>query len=375
MPQGDFMKFSPNIVTALAIASVSLGLATSASAQYYTVQDLGQVDAYALNAFGQVAGVDYSGSSAQGFYTGVNGIGMNVISLPEGSGNSWAYGINDQGQVVGQYADGAGDARGFVTGSGGQGFTGVSYPGSGSVNVLAINGSGQYVGWADSQAIASGAQGNGWQTLDIPSNLVSIASAINASGQVLGVAADPQSENSYTTFLTGPNGQGFNQVGSPLGVPFFGGGLNNHGDVVGQAFTESGMRAFFVGANNGTTIDLGTLGGTFSRAMAINDQGAIVGFSTAVGDYTGSNSEAFIILGEGQEMVRLSSLTVNFEGSLSEAVAVNNAGQILTKSFGRSYLLTPTAIPEAQTSAMMLLGLGAIAWIGVRQQRRRHAQA
>lgn len=364
------MKFARQALSTIAAASLCLGFMSSASAQHYLVQDLGNVVGTSLNALGQVAGYQYTDSSVQAFYTGANGIGQNFLAL----GGASAYGINDLGQVVGQYTTSTGDLHGFVTGASGQGITDVTLSSSSAINLLAINANGQYGGWVaegeTQNAISTGPNGTGLQTLSLPgTTLGSTVTGINASGQVLGYAF---TGDSAFTYITGPNGQGATQIG-PNGAA--GLGLNNQGDVVGQTFTEAGdPRGFLTRANGSTTI-LGTLGGFASRATGINDSGVIVGMSLTADAPDGSSTNAFVILGDGQDMVSLASLAVDFEGTFAEAVAVNNAGQILVNSFGRSYLLTPTAIPEAQTSAMMLLGLGAIGWVGVRQQRRRQFHA
>ena len=354
------MNFRKSMSLAAAVG-LCLSMASTASAQNYTFLDLGQVTANALNDLGQVAGVISSESSAQAFYTGANGIGINMLAAMPTVGNSWAFGINNSGQVVGDYSTSSG-THGFVTGAGGQGVTDVVYPNANDTTLTGINASGQTVGRTSNQAITSGPNGAGWQTLNIPSSmLLSTGRAINANGQVLGIASDMSSEMAFTTFITGPNGQGYNQVGSLAGIPLEGAALNNHGDVVGQSYSDTGVFAFFADASDGTVTNLGALGdGTFSQALAINDQGTIVGASTENTSWWGTS--AFIIGGKGQDMIKLSTLVIGFEGSFTEAVAINNAGQILVRDGLHSYLLTPTAIPETQTSAMLMLGFLGMAW-------------
>ncbi|MDO9004210.1 MAG: hypothetical protein Q7V20_12220 [Aquabacterium sp.] len=367
------MKFTRQTVAAIVATSLCLGFVSSATAQRYSVLDLGYVTGTSLNSLGQVAGYRYTDySTIEAFYTGADGTGLTSLGAPQGSSSAWAYGINDQGQVVGQYTTSTGDAHGFVTGPGGQGASDVSYGSAGSVSLVAINANGQYAGWADQAAITSGPNGTGLQAVNLPGSLGSVVTAINGSGQVLGIAF---TNDSGYTFRTGPNGQGISQVGPTFGTGL---ALNNQGDVVGQVFTDEGEARGFLTLANGATTMLGTLGGNFSRGTGINDQGVIVGTSLQIDAYDSTQTTAFVIPGQGQDMVSLASLAnvaADYDGTFAEAIAVNNSGQILVTGYGRSFLLTPTAIPEAQTSAMMLLGLGAIAWGSVRQQRRRPAQA
>jgi probable HAF family extracellular repeat protein len=68
-------------------------------------------------------------------------------------------------------------------------------------------------------------------------------------------------------------------------------------------------------------VDLGTLGGAFSRATAVNDNGQIIGNSSTAGDAT---QHAFSWTAAGG-MVDLGTLG----GSFSEAIGVNATGQVV----------------------------------------------
>jgi probable HAF family extracellular repeat protein len=99
--------------------------------------------------------------------------------------------------------------------------------------------------------------------------------------------------------------------------------VNAHGQVVGTGSTPSGDNQAFLWAAGSGMVSLGTLGGTSSEARAINDQGQVVGLSTtASGDW-----HAFLWT-ENEGMKDLGTLS----GNSSFATAINNRGQIIGES-------------------------------------------
>src|SRR6266496_1051343 len=96
--------------------------------------------------------------------------------------------------------------------------------------------------------------------------------------------------------------------------------VNNRGQVAGNSATASGDQHPFLW-QKGTMTDLGTLGGSFGQvANAINDLGQVVGYGWTIGD-----ASYHALLWQNGTMTDLGALT----GCCSNAVAVNGLGQVV----------------------------------------------
>ncbi len=118
-------------------------------------------------------------------------------------------------------------------------------------------------------------------------------------------------------------------------------GINNRGAMVGAMINPETTSVEACVIEEGISRMLGTLGGSFSVARAINNEGEIVGGSLAADD---GNFHAFLFVNE--QLIDLNRLIVNASGwELVQAIAINDTGQIVgIGSLGgkdRIFLLMP----------------------------------
>lgn len=112
--------------------------------------------------------------------------------------------------------------------------------------------------------------------------------------------------------------------------------INESGQVVGESYTARGrMRGFLW--KSGQMIELGTLGGPASCAVAVNERGHVIGWSD-----TGRTDTRHAFLWRNGRMIDLGTLG----GRISEAAAINERGQIVGSSRTR-HALDKTGVYES----------------------------
>ena len=337
------MKYPAN---RFSLAALFFASATAAFGQYQAY-DLGTLGgssstAYGINNQGTIVGISNTPGGAQHAFSYQNGVMSDLGTL--GGSFSTAHSINDAGTIVG-WANLPGDNvyHAFSCQNGVMKDLGTL--GGDSSYATGINDQGMIVGF-------SGLTGN-------PTNLTvplyhafgyyngtindlgtlggfSSAAGINIQGAVVGSTA--------TGLNTPPNAFVFqNGVMSNLGT--LGGnisqafGINDQGRVVGLSNVAYGAPNHAFSYANGIMADLGTLGGDVSIAYSINNNAEIVGFSNVV---PGGAQHAFSYQNGVMTDLTPYLAAIGMGTGNSIAWAVNDSGEIVGQgSNGHAFLLVP----------------------------------
>src|SRR5206468_2171518 len=167
------------------------------------------------------------------------------------------------------------------------------------------------------------------QELGTLGGAVSQAKAVNPRGDVVGTSRD--SVGRSRAFLW-KQGSGILDLRPSTGVNSSANDINEQGDIVGGG--DTGFAAFHAYLlSEGTSVDLGTLGGNESEALAVNRPGQAVGHSRVAG---APAKRAFFIPEPGR-MVDLGTLG----GATSIAHDVNDRAEVV------GFAETPGGQPRA----------------------------
>jgi probable HAF family extracellular repeat protein len=286
------------------------------NAQALSINDNGQV---------LVSAVDVSGSEPFADNADFNDI-YNIhthtfTALPAVPGavanSTLANGINDSGQIVGQYDPGNGGSSAFLYTGGVYTTINPFHDSDPNIFALAISNNGLITGADD--------------------NIDSMGDALSSQGFV-------GSGGLYTSF----------QFGSVPGTFTVGRGVNDSGTVVGHYSLPSGVHGMFLD-QGGVITDITAPGAVEEVPGQMNDAGVIVG--GVVFDPTYSSEDGFIYKNGVTTLL-------DFPGSAYTFIeGINNQGDIVgtysaAADIGGAFLAVP--LPEPATWALMLVGLGGL---------------
>lgn len=246
---------------------------------------------------------------------------------------SFAYGINNAGQVIGSAGTANGQMHATVFSGTGSNNTDLGTLGGTTSAAFSINDNGQIVGEAfltnhNTRAVLFSGTGSGNINLgnlgdNVVSDPYSVAYSINRSGQVVGYSLDPNSHARAVLFSgTGSGNTDLGTLGGSRSSAF---SINDSGKIAGYAASLTGFdrAALFSGTGSGNQ-DLGALGGVSSYGFDMNESGKIVGSATD----TNGDSFAALYSGSGSGAINLGTLG----GSESSAFGINKSGQIVGNS-------------------------------------------
>jgi probable HAF family extracellular repeat protein len=154
-----------------------------------------------------------------------------------GSRSSQAFGINDRGQVVGEYKDTAGKFHGYLWDKGR--FMTIDVPGATVTSLRAINDRGQILGtYTDERSPSRGfvLERGRYTPFDGPGAQLTFPFGLNNRGQIVGISGDPADPTTARGFLLAKGAKGpfilISRPGATVTVPT---GINNRGQIVGVA--------------------------------------------------------------------------------------------------------------------------------------------
>jgi probable HAF family extracellular repeat protein len=267
--------FGAVAVALLALASGERATAAALITSYESILFPGSIETHPwdINSAGVVVG-EYRLPDRGGFHGFIYSGGVFTTVEAPGADSTTLYGINDQGEVVGEAGGGA-ITTAFKYSNGV--FENITIPGAAGVVALDINNSGEIIGNFLTGSLDAGLEGHlftltagGLTTFEGPHS-AAWSEALSNNGSFAGFGPGGFFHNTA----------GFHEIGGldPRG-------LNDLGHIVGQTGTIDG---FLFNRGRFEVFDVGS---GFTVATGINNEGAIVGYFH---DFTDGREKGFLL--------------------------------------------------------------------------------
>jgi probable HAF family extracellular repeat protein len=280
-----------SLLPAVLSLSLLLSALVSAHAATYTfttfaVPDATFTFAYGINDTGQIVGRFGDGTGNHGFLW--DGTTFTNIDVPDATFTE-PHGINNLGQIVGSFGDFTGSGlHGFLKDQNRETLTtfDVPVPDATRPTVYGINDSGEVIGTVTQNPDLHHGfliDGDTLTIIDVPDSRFTFVHGINHAGQIVGYFRDAGGRDH--AFLT--DGETFTTFDAPapgtmLTVPY---GLNDAGQMVGYFSGAGGDQGFLTDGDTFTTIAVP--GGSDTKPYGINTAGQIVGTFLGPATYQG----------------------------------------------------------------------------------------
>ncbi|MFZ6723322.1 hypothetical protein [Undibacterium sp. Ji49W] len=291
-----------------------------------------------VNAQGQSAGalLGADGSMHVGLFVGQTSADLGSID----GGINQVNGINNSAQVVGYTILANYDERAFVAST--SGMVNLGTLGGRFGRAVAVNASGVITGYSTTSMTNNlnrcfVSYGNGLVNIGSLATTGScMPSAINDAGQIVGTAYNGTASHAFLY-----DGNQFHDLGTLGGKTSAANGINQLGQVVGQAQTINGdIRAFLYTAGQMTNLGSPRATGGASSAYSVNASGQAIGYYTVPGDSTRRP-----ILFSNGTIIDINTLLPELTEVDGSVIYLNDAGQIAgtgkINGVRHAFLLTP----------------------------------
>lgn len=341
------------IVAALILAPALLAPLSSQADPRYTVTFLQEhFTPSAINNSGQMTGsIDTEDGAAHlAIYSGGSVTDFGSLF----SGNSYGYALNDARQIAGVSFAPDGTAHGFRFDNGT-----VTELGAGTIG-FGINAQGDVVGQQlhDGGTLRAFLYGTGTGLTELPllgTGNIATAYDINDTGKIVGESnIDSELHAPFHPFLYS-HGQ-LRDLGTLAGLETNGAqAINNAGQIAGSSEAADGTQHAFL-YQHGTLTDVGGFDGLYLNVEDINEHGAFVGSS-----WTPTGTVGYLYA-DGALIALNDLVDPSLGWNITSATGINDSGQI--SAFGcRDYVCgglrldVATAVPEPQALDMLVAGL------------------